>query len=100
MLVQNAVKQPQSVKAVVKTIKSKSIANQSEFISQEKRTITPDSPVWGAGITALEEKSLCAISSTEEACEVIAGLSWGLIRASGSYSKSIGQGFLYGQNKV
>jgi hypothetical protein len=45
MLVQNAVKQPQSVKAVVKTIKSKSIANQSEFISQEKRTITPDSPV-------------------------------------------------------
>jgi len=29
-----------------------------------------------------------------DACEVIAGWSWGLIRASGSYGKSIGRGFL------
>jgi hypothetical protein len=33
-------------------------------------------------------------------CEVIAGWSWGLIRASGSYGKSIRQGFLQVKNKV
>jgi len=47
MLVSIAVKLPQSVKVVVKTIKRKnqSIANKSMFISQEQRTITPDIPV-------------------------------------------------------
>jgi hypothetical protein len=33
-------------------------------------------------------------SNLSSKCEVIAGWSWGLIRASGSYGKSIRRGFL------
>jgi len=53
MLVQNAVKQPQSVKQqwYKQSKENQLIANKSRFISQEQRTITPDSPVQGAGTT-------------------------------------------------
>jgi hypothetical protein len=44
-LVQNAVKPPQSVKAVVKTIERKSINCQQVKVYQSRRKITPDSPV-------------------------------------------------------
>jgi hypothetical protein len=59
MLVLDAVKLPQSVKVVVKTIKREINQLPTSQCLSVKKQLTPDSPVRGADTTALEEKTSC-----------------------------------------